>query len=139
MLSFLRSARAVFAGALVAFLVIAVCEMLSARLYPLPAGLDVHNREAMSNYVATLPLTAFLILLLSYGLGGLGGGFIAARLAPSAPPIHARAIAVFLVVASVVNLLSIEHPVWFWAANLVVVILLPPLGGRLAQRGAVHA
>jgi hypothetical protein len=128
----LGSTRAVVLGALVAVVLIALVEAVNGRLYPLPAGLDINNREAMSGYIATLPLTAFLVLLLGYALGALGGGYIAARLAPTRPMRHAGVIMILLVLASLLNLRSVEHPVWFWVANLVVVVGLSLLGGRLA-------
>jgi hypothetical protein len=128
----LGSTRAVVLGALVAIVLISLVEAINGRLYPLPAGLDINNREAMSGYIATLPLAAFLLLLLGYALGGLGGGYVAARLAPTRPMRHAGVVMILLVVASLLNLRSFEHPVWFWVANLVVVVGLPLLGGRLA-------
>jgi len=128
---FSRSVLAVLAGIAVGVALIAGVGAASTQLYPLPAGLDVNNREAMSNYAATLPLAAFLVVLAGYAVGGLGGGYLAARLAPSAPARHAGAIALFLVVASVINLRAIPHPGWFWVANLVVVLVFPLLAARL--------
>jgi hypothetical protein len=128
---FARSALAVVTGAAVSIALIAAVEATSNLLYPLPAGLDVSNREAMSSYVATLPVGAFLLVLTAYAVGGLGGGYLAARLAPAAPVKHAAVIASLLLAASVMNLMAIPHPGWFWAANLVVALGLPLLGGRL--------
>lgn len=129
----IKSIRAVLSGGLVAFLLIMALEFVNSRLYPLPAGLSVDNREAMSGFVATLPLTAFFLLLLGYALGGLAGGYTAARLAPSVPAVHALIIAVGLFLASVMNLRAIAHPLWFVAANLALVLVLPMLGARLAR------
>lgn len=128
---FARSALAVVAGAALSIALIAAIEATSSWLYPLPAGLDVNNREAMSSYVATLPVGAFLLVLTAYAVGGFGGGYLAARLAPADPGKHAAVIALFLLAASVMNLMAIPHPGWFWAANLVVALVFPPLGGRL--------
>lgn len=128
---FARSALAVVAGAVLSIALIAAIEATSNWLYPLPAGLDVNNREAMSSYVATLPVGAFLLVLTAYAVGGFGGGYLAARLAPAAPVKHAAVIAVLLLAASVMNLMAIPHPGWFWAANLIVALALPLLGGQL--------
>ena len=129
---FLRSLIAVIAGAVSAFGIIALVELVSSRLYPMPAGLDPGNPEAMSNYIATLPIGAFLMLLLGYSLGGLGGGFVAAKLAPKARFTHAGVIAILLIAASVLNLMSFSHPVWFWVANIAVVLVFPRIGARFA-------
>lgn len=136
MLAILKSGRAVLVGGAAAFLCITALEFISGKLFPLPAGLNINNREAMSGYVATLPLTAFCLLLLGLALGALAGGYMAARLAPSAPTTHALVIAVVLLLGSVMNLRAIHHPVWFAVANLALVVLLPLLGARLAQARA---
>jgi hypothetical protein len=130
--SFVRSILAVLAGSLVAFVLIAGIQFLNTSFYPLPAGLDPSNREAMSSFMATLPLGAFLMVLLSYAVGGLAGGFVAARLAPRAAQGHALAVAALLVGASIMNLTALPHPVWFMVANLLVVVLMPLAGARLA-------
>lgn len=132
---FIRSLLAVVVGAVIAFGLIAAVQLVSTRMYPMPAGLDPANREAMSNYIATLPVGAFLMVLLSYALGGLGGGFAAAKLAPKARFTHAGVIAILLIAASALNLMSFSHPVWFWVANIAVVLVFPRVGAVAATRG----
>ena len=131
---FIRSLAAVVIGAIIAFGLIMAVQLVSTRLYPMPAGLDPGNSEAMSRYIATLPVGGFLIVLLGYALGGLGGGFVAAKLAPKARFTHAGVIAILLIAASVLNLMSFSHPVWFWVANLAVVLVFPRIGALAAAR-----
>jgi hypothetical protein len=130
--SVVRSILAVLAGCIVAFVLIAGIQFLNTSFYPFPAGLDPSNREAMSSFMATLPLGAFLMVLLSYAVGALAGGFVAARLAPRAPKGHALAVAALLVGASIMNLTALPHPTWFMVANLIVVVAMPLAGARLA-------
>lgn len=132
---FFRSLLAVVAGAVGAFGLISAVQVIGSSLYPLPAGMDPTNREAMSAYVATLPIGAFLMVLLSYALGGLGGGFVAAKLASTARFTHAGVIAILLIAAAVMNLMTFSHPVWFWVANILVLLLFPRIGARLAISG----
>lgn len=132
---FVRSILAIIAGGVIAFGVIAAVQYLSSLLFPAPPGMDMTDPAALREFMAALPLGAFLMVLLSYVFGGLAGGFVAARLAPWARTGHAVAIAVLLAAASVVNLRMVPHPTWFMIANLAVVVLLPLAGARLAARG----
>jgi hypothetical protein len=68
------------------------------------------------------------MVLLGYALGGLGGGFVAAKLAPKARFTHAGVVAILLIVVTVVNLMTFFHPVCFWVATIVVLLLFPRIG-----------
>lgn len=126
----IRSVGGGLAGAVTAFVVILLMQQLTLRMYPLPAGLDVSDPEALRAYAATLPLGAFLMVLLGYAVAALAGGFVAAAVGRGRRP--ALLVAALLVFASIVNLRTIPHPAWFWAANLLVVGLLPLAGAALA-------
>jgi hypothetical protein len=132
-----RGTVAVMAGVMAAFLVIMLVQLLGAVLYPAPAGFDPKDPEALTALTASLPLGAFLMVLLGYLLGAVAGGYLAARLAPSRRAVHAGIVAAFLLAGSIMNLVSIPHPAWFLAANLLIVAVVPVLAGRLAQSRAV--
>jgi uncharacterized membrane protein len=132
-----RKLLILLAGIVVAVMVIMLTEQLSGRLYPMPAGMAVTDKQAMRSYVATLPLGAFLLVLLSYALGGLLGGWVMARLDRAAGRRNAIRLAAALVVASLMNLFALPHPAWFWVTNLALVVATPLLGARLA--GATEA
>lgn len=134
-----RSAGAVIAGAAAAIAIISGVQALSASLYPPPVGLDYNDAEAMRAWVASLPAGALLLVLASYLVGALAGGFVAARLAPAWPTRHAAVIAGLLTVASLMNLSALPHPAWFWVANLAIVAAVPMAGARLGERHAETA
>ena len=118
----LRTLLALIAGAVIAILVIACLESISTFLYPPPAGLDVHDAAAMRAFIETLPPTAFVVVLCAWGFGVLSGGFVAGRLAPRAPILHAFAITILVALGAVANMLLIPHPPWFWASALFVIL-----------------
>jgi len=134
-----RRAAAVVAALAVAMLIITLAEGLSGRLYPPPANLDLTNAEVMRVYVASLPLTALLLVLAGYGVAGLVGGWLATRLSNAAILRPAIAVAAVLLGGSIMNLRAIPHPAWFWGANLLLVVLMPLLGARLASRNLTTA
>ncbi len=112
-----RSILAVISGLLVAFVLIAVVQMIGMRLYPPPAGMDPTNPESIKAAMAQIPLAALLFVLLSYAAGSVAGGWVAARFAPKAKMMHAMILAALLFCAGLMNLMIIPHPVWFAIAS----------------------
>ncbi len=129
-----RRLLAVLAGIVAAFVVIMLMEQLSTMVYPPPPGIDFKDPAQLKAFMATMPTTALLLVLLGYALGGLAGGAVAAKLSPDLPIRSAGTIAVVLVIGSLMNLRAIPSPLWFEAANLVVVALTPFAGERLVRK-----
>lgn len=125
-----RNTLAAMAGAITGIVLISLIQLLSARLYPLPEGINPADKAAMGEFMRTLPAGAFLLVLLSYLLGIFGGTLVAGKLSLSHGRRQAVMVAVLFALASLMNLLSFPHPAWFWAANFAVVFL----GAWLALR-----
>jgi hypothetical protein len=115
-----RSILAVIVGMVVAFVLIAVVQMIGMRVYPPPPGLDPRNIESLKAAMASIPLGALLFVLLSYAAGSVAGGWLAAWIAPRAPMMHAMIVAALLFGAGLMNLMTIPHPVWFWVASSLI-------------------
>ena len=130
MIQIVRNIVAAIAGTIAGGVSIALIQGLNGRLYPPPPGLDWKNSEAVAAYAKTLPAGAFLVVLASYAVGVTLGAWLAGKLSAAFP--HSQAIIVIglFFAASVMNLLSLPHPGWFWIANLVLV----PTAGWLALR-----
>lgn len=126
----LRNTLAAMAGAMVGVLLISLLQLASAKLHPLPAGIDPADKAAMGEFIRTLPASAKLLVLLSYFVGVSGGSWLAGRLSLTSHRRQAGMVAVLFAVASLLNLMSFPHPVWFWVANFAAVFA----GAWLAQR-----
>lgn len=124
----LRNILAAMAGVVAAGLLIAVIQNINLRIYPPPPGLDYRDAEAMAAYLPTLPLGAFIGVLLSYFIGVAAGAWLAARISISRHGRQGMMVGALFFVASIANLLRLPHPVWFWVANLVLVPLAAWLG-----------
>lgn len=125
-----RILAAVAAGLVVGFLVIAGVEAFGSKIYPSPAGLDPTDAAALETFIAGLPPGAFLLVLAGWGLGALLGSWIATRLGPSRHMAPGLIVGAVLVVAGVANMMLLPHPLWFWAATLVVLPLFVYAGTR---------
>jgi hypothetical protein len=66
-------------------------------------------------------------------LGGVAGGWTAARLSARRTAGHGLVVGALLTLAGVANNLMIPPPLWFWIASLVVLMPAAYLGARLAR------
>ena len=116
----LRVVGAIVAGAAASVLIIFAIERASSMVYPPPADLDMTSREAMSAYVQTLPVGAFLFVLTAWFTATLVGAWLATRLART--PIGGFVVGALLLASGIANMLLIPHPIWFWVAGVAIFI-----------------
>lgn len=136
----IRTLVAVLIGVLVGGIVVAALQAVSMFVFPPPPGMDPANRDSVAAAMAAIPLGALLMVLLSWGLGALAGGWTAARIArprdPSVakPPRFAALVVGFaLWVSGLITMIQIPHPFWFWIPGLLLPIPCALLGARLAR------
>lgn len=84
---------------------------------------------------ATRNLPILLVMLIYSSVYGTVGTYLAARLAPSKPMMHALILGVIgVITASLLTMSMWDHaPRWFNIAGVVVVLPLAWLGGRLRE------
>jgi preprotein translocase subunit Sec61beta len=128
----LRALFAVLAGILAGGLVIALVEMMSP--HTPPAGMNINDTARLAEWIATLPMSAFAILLLAYFLGSAVGGYVANRVAAPTHYRPALIVGVGLFVAGVMNLISIPHPMWFAVSSSLIYFIGAWIGGRAAKQ-----
>ena len=97
--------------------------------------MDPANLESIKSAMARIPLGAMLFVLLSYTVGSVAGGWVAARFAPGAGLRHAMFVAALLFGAGLMNLLTIPHPPWFWVASSAIYFLGAWSGAQAAGTG----
>jgi hypothetical protein len=131
-----RMAMAGVAGAASAFLVVPAIELVAHAVYAPDVMPDVSTREAMAAYVSSMPLGAFLFVLLAYVAGTVVGGFVGVAIARRHAMRFACLAGGLILLASIANFVAVPHPTWFVVATLVDVPLaawLTGLAGRSWQ------
>ncbi len=126
----IRSALVLLAGVVAAVLVVVLTDTLVGSTYPLPEGTDLNDRASMRAAVAAMPTGAFALLLGGWVVAAAAGAYLAARLARRSPALHGLIVAIFVLVATVANLVAIPHPMWLWPA---AIILIPAAGWAAAK------
>ncbi len=126
---------AVLAGILSGGIVISLVEMASP--HTPPAGMNVNDADQLSAWIATLPASAFLILLLAYFLGSAVGGWVANRIAAKSHYRPALIVGFGLFVAGIMNLIAIPHPLWFSILSSLIYFVGAWIGGRMVARSQI--
>ena len=137
--SLLRNVVAIFAGTIVAMVLMVLLQSLAHSVYPPPPGLDYTNPEVRQNIMMQAPAGALGIVLSSYLVATLVGAWVAARLSADVPLRQGYLIGLLLLVASVMNLRAIPHPTWFIVANVLVVLVGAFIGTKLGIKKTAPA
>jgi hypothetical protein len=128
-----RSVVAILGGVIAGVVLISAIQRLGHVFYPQPPDFDLKDHEAVKALMNDMPLGGFLMLLLGYAAGTLGGAWLAAKLAGRARVRHGLVVGLFFLLASVANLVMIPfHPVWFIVVNLLLIMPAAYAGGKLA-------
>jgi hypothetical protein len=122
----LRRIGGVAAGAVTGFLTIWLVEMIGHLFYPLPSDISLGNSEDMAALLRAMPLGAQAFVVVAWLLGALAGGVVAYRI--TGLRWAAWAMAAFVALAAIVNILMIPHPEWMQVGSLVA----PLIGGFIA-------
>ena len=128
-----RYALALVVGVLAAFLTVTCIDALGHAVYPSPPGLDFNDAEQVNVFVQSLPLGAFLFVLLGWVLATLLGGWLAAYIARTRPLLFGGIVGAVVLCATIADLLLISHPVWFSITAIVAIPVTAFLASRLVR------
>jgi len=129
--NFLISIGALFA----AVFVIGLVQMLSGMIYPPPPGLDFNNEVEVARWANSMPVGAYLMVMLAYVLGSFTGGWVVGRFVTRHQLVRAGMIGLFLMLAGFMNLAAIPHPLWFSVISTILFIPMALLGERVGRGG----
>jgi len=130
----MKAVLGVIAGIIVAFVCVQGAEMITHHYYPFPPGADMKDIATIKRFVATLPSTAFVLVLAGWFVGTLLGTYLAAKIGRSRVP--AYVVGALLLCGGIFNTIMIPQPVWFSAIGFVIFIVVPFAGIALAKPAA---
>lgn len=125
-----RKVWPVVAGLLTAFIVMLIAEYINSLIYPLPEDLDWMDTEAVQAFTASLPWTAFVLVLLGWVLGSFKAGCVTAYLSKERSFRLPLLVGVILTILGIINNATLGHPLAFNIIGLPVFIIFTYLGHR---------
>lgn len=126
-----KNIAAGIAGIIIAIALVWLVEMLGHSVYPPPADLDFADADAMRNYIATLPIGAFLFVGGAWFVATLVGTFAACKIGSAKPVVFAGVVGGLMLLATAANLVMIPHPLWFAVLGVAGVVVAAWLGMKL--------
>lgn len=126
-----RTIFAISAGVATGLILISLGQALSP--YQPSGGIDYNNPVAYSEWIKSLPDAAFGILLVTYLIACLTGGFVTVWLSPpvSFPPSFATGF--ILLFYNIVTVLAFPNPPWMSYSSCIGCVAMALSGGWLAQ------
>jgi hypothetical protein len=110
-------------------------EMGIHHFYPPPAGISLENKIALSEYIASMPAKAFLLLLTNYAVCSLIAGIVATMVAGRNTKIPAIFVGILISLGAIFNILKMPpQPVWFVALSILLHIPLTLSGCYIARK-----
>jgi hypothetical protein len=126
-----KTTLGLIAGVIVAFVIISLNENITSSIHPVPEGMNMNDIESVKAYINTMPITAFLAILLGYTVASFVGAFTATYISKIMR--HSFIVAFILMLANTANLVMIPHPVWFAIASSLIYPPFAWMGGKSAM------
>jgi len=131
----LRALFALCAGLFAAMIVYTVSAAIAMNMHP-PTGVDVKDAAQVASFVAAMPTSVRVALLLGPTLGAFVGAGMAARLAaPAQQAVVASLIAALIAAMTANDWAHVGHPRWMQVSG-VLLALLASLSATLLVRKA---
>jgi hypothetical protein len=125
------------AGLLTAFVIMMLFEYANSFLFPLPEGLDMKDTETLHVFTASLPWTAYILVLLGWIFGSFKAGCVTTYLAQEHTYKLSFIVGIILTVLGLINNLAIGSSMLFNVIALPVFIIFTYLGHTYLRK--VHA
>lgn len=120
----------VVAGFIVASIVMMAFEYTNSFFFPIPDNLDWADPEAVRALTASLPWTAYILVLLGWISGSFVGGFVSSYLSADTRYRTGLTLGVILTLAGIANVLMIGHNILFSVISIPQFMVFTYLGHR---------
>jgi hypothetical protein len=110
----MRDIIAVLAGWITGMVANMLFTMFNLAMYPMPEGVVFGDNQDFSSYLESLPVFAFLIILVAHLSQAFFGGLIAATISRKRPVTVAMIIGILSLIGGLLNIQSISLPTWMW-------------------------
>lgn len=128
-----RKIFAVIAGVITAILCFVSVETFNHQIHPFPTSLNFNNTKQVNEYMQTVPLSFWLLVLAGWAVGSVLAGFVIQKISKTDSMILSSIAGIVLTLSSITNLFAFQHPVWFMVLALILFVPAVFLGNALAK------
>ena len=123
---------ATIGGLIAGGVTVMIIEMISQFMHPMPEGLDISDRDALTEWMQNLPVTAYLMVVQAWCVGSFVGAAVA-RLFSHRSLLPSLIVMALLEAGTLFNLITLPHPLWMWPVGLAGMFVCGILGMLLAS------
>ena len=134
-----RAIAGILVGIVIAVASVFAIEQIVHLFAPAPPDFDMRNPEHVRARVASLPATAFLLVLVGWVVGTALGSWASMRISRVPALWPGLAVGGAIIAATLYNVMTIPHPIWFAATALIAIPIASWLGARAARRSSPPA
>lgn len=120
----------VVAGLVVASVIMMAFEYINSMFFPLPADLDIYDTAAVQAFTATLPFSAYILVLMGWIAGAFAAGYTTTHLAGVHTKHLALVVGGILTVLGIINNILIGHTWIFNVVGLPMFLIFTYIGYR---------
>jgi hypothetical protein len=125
----------VVAGTMVGMILQVFGEKLIHLFYPLPAGIDIFDRTAIAGFVASMPVSAFLLLLVNSMVCAFVAGSLSAVVSGRTEKTASVITGILLTVAGIFYIVKMPGlPMWYASASVFMQLPLAMVGFAVVRR-----
>ncbi|HWO07165.1 MAG TPA: hypothetical protein VNM40_01120 [Candidatus Paceibacterota bacterium] len=134
-MTFLKTyAWPVVAGLLASFVIMMTLEYINSLFYPLPENLDWNDAAVVQAFTASLPWTAYVLVLLGWIAGAFAAGALTTYLSAEEKYRLSLVVGIILTLGGIANNIMIGHDMFFNIVGLPMFLIFTYLGHRFAMR-----
>ena len=122
---------AILAGVAIGVFIVFFGDMMLHKVYPIPAHLDMRNDYDVKRAMEMMPSLYFIIMLAYWLLSAFIAGLVAGRIAKTGWQMPTIFSGIVLLMAAVLNLIYIPHPIWMVILAIVCYVPAAYYGGKL--------
>ena len=127
-----RSIVAVIIGLTAAIVVVMFVDYFSSRLHGGMEGIDYNDKAAMKEFMQSLSVGLFIFHLAGYALAAAVGAFVTNKMTDGNRYRPFLVTGALFIVLTILNMINIWHPTWFWIASIPLWTAAGWFGGKLA-------
>ena len=127
-----RTIGGIVLGLVLGLFTIWAIEMVGHLIYPLPAELNIRDREQIETLINTMPVGAQAFVVAAWFGGALAGA--TAAMGISGKPWTGWLVAGLIACAGIINIVFIPHPTWMQIGAVVAPVLGGLFGIHLGRR-----
>jgi ABC-type Na+ efflux pump permease subunit len=132
----MKKVISVIIGVATGFVIVYVGDATCHAMHPMPAGLNLMDKNVLLEYVSTIPKYILIIMSCFWMLSAYFGGLVCSIIAKEHWKSASLSTGAILMAASLLNLIMTApaHPLWMWIVALAGYVPIAFLGAWVARR-----